>query len=69
MMEPWRQDMYRWRYTKGEAGARVEMCSGHWNYEALKAEVQAHDNIVCETPMRNKLKRSRVADHECHTNF
>ena len=65
-MEPWEEDVYRWRYTKGEMGARVEMCKGDWDLAPLEAEVQAHDDIMAHTAMQNKLKGSRSSDHELH---
>ena len=50
--------MHCWSFTKGEAGARVEMETGDWNKEQLDAEVQAHDDIIAHTPMLNKLRNS-----------
>ena len=45
------------------------MRRGDWSKEQLEAEVQAHDDIIAHTPMRNKLQNSRVQDHESDTNF
>ena len=69
MKKPWEQDVYRWCYTKAEGGARLDMRKGDWDKAALKAEVEAHDDIMAHTAMQNKLKGSRPSDHECDTNF
>ena len=57
--KPWQEKMHCWRFTKSEAGARVEMRSGDWNKEQLQAEVEAHEEIWTFSPMQNKLKNSR----------
>ena len=54
--------MHCWSFTKGEAGARVEMKRGDWNKEQLEHEVQfhdGHDDIIEYTAMQNKLLRHK----------
>ena len=57
------------RLRQAAAGARVEMLKDDWDKEQMRAEVQAHDDIMAATEMQNKLKNSRPQDHECDTNF
>ena len=67
--DPWDTATCCWSFTKGEAGARVEMKKGDWDKEQLYAEVQSHDDIIAHEAMQNKLKHSKSSDHECDTNF
>ena len=61
-MEPWEEDVYRWRYTKKDGGARVEMrrdCSNCWPLAANREKCRSPYVVAREVHARVAVQGAR----------